>query len=185
MGWSSVIKGAYPGLEQIDRCLPVGSDETDIQRGSLVYEDDSDGTLGPQFRLAGVTQATDPRAYIYFSLVDQTNFQAGMAGTVGQGPANGVAKITGLAVGMPMEVQTDQFDANVGLSAGDLLAPGAGGLVTAHAAGQNCVGQVTKAPFSRWVNDAVAVVDRRTGANVEVVNLRTMWLPGLVGSTGS
>ena len=185
MGWFSVVKGAYPGLDQIDRCLPVGTSETSIQRGSLVYEDDSDTSVGPQFRLAGAAQAADPRAYIYFSLVDQTNFTAGMAGSYGQGPAGGVAKITGLAVGMPLEVQTDQFDTGTGIVAGDLLAPGAGGLVTTHAAGQNCIGQCTKAPFSRWVNDAVAVAGRRTGANVEVINLRTMWLPGLVGTMGS
>ena len=168
--------------------MPVATSETDIQRGSLIYEDDSDVSVGPQFRLAGDAQAADPRAYIYFALVGQDDYVAGMAGTIGQGPGNGVAKITGLAIGMPLEVQTDQFDSGVGLAAGDLVGVGAGGLVTAHEAGHNCIGQVTKAPATRWVNGAIpsGVTDvRRTGANVEAVSLRTMWLPGLVTTMGS
>ena len=185
MGWFSVIKGAYPGLEQIDRVLNVGAGETGIQRGFLVYEDDSDLSGAPVFRLAGVAQSTDPRKFIYFSLVDQTNLTAGMAGTIGQGVASGVARITGLAVSMPLVVQTDQYDSVCGIVHGDLLGVGAGGVLTTHIAGSNCVGQCTKSPFSRWVNDAVAVAGYRTGANVSVVELRTFWLPGLVTTMGS
>ena len=180
MGWFTVIKGAYPSLSQIDRTLPVGSSETSIQRGSIIYEDNSNTNLGPQFRLAGAAQASDPHAYLFFALVDQTDFEAGMAGTIGQGPAGGVAKITGLAIGQPLEVQTDQFNMNGGLQVGDLVTVGDGGVVIPHTAGQNCLGQITKSPFSRWVNDAVAVAGRRTGANVAVVNLRTMWVPLMV-----
>lgn len=181
MGWFKVVKGAYPGLEQVDRTLPVGSSETGIQRGSLIYEDNTNAVTGPVFRLAGAAQAAAAEAYLFFSLIDQTNLTAGMAGTVGQGVPGGAAKVTGLAIGMPLEIQTDQYDTGVGLAAGDLVTVGAGGLITAHATGQNCIGQVTVKPGSRYVNDAVLVPGYSTGANVSCVRIRTMWVPLLAG----
>lgn len=190
MAWFSPLKGAYPSLAQIDKTLSVGSDETGIVRGSVVYVDASGTT--PVFRLAGATQATDVTAYLYFVLTGQDDFQAGMAGTIGQGPAGtlaypAAARITALACGMPMEFQTDQFDYSDNLGVGDLLTVGTGtdedgnavsGVLVKATTGDNVVGQVTAAPFERWVNDAVAVAGRRTGANRYVINARTMWVPG-------
>jgi hypothetical protein len=180
MAWFSPIKGGYPGLQQIDKTLAVGSEETGIVRGSLVYVDGS-GTA-PVFKLAGAAQATDPSAYIYFTLVGQDDFQAGAAGTIGQGPAGGSARITALAVGQPMEFQTDQFDAEGDYAVGTLLTVGADGKLTPQTTGQNVVAQVTAVPFERWVNDAVAVAGRRTGALLEVINASTMWIPTLTVS---
>jgi len=180
MAWFSPVKGGYPGLQQIDKILSVGSDEAGIVRGSLVYVDGSG--VAPVFRLAGVTQATDPTAYIYYTLVGQDDFQAGAAGTIGQGPAGGAARITALAVGQPMEFQTDQFDAEGDYAVGTLLTVGADGKLTPHTTGDNVVAQVTSVPFERWVNDAVAVAGRRTGALLEVLCARTMWVPTLAVS---
>jgi hypothetical protein len=180
MAWFSPVKGGYPGLQQIDKTLSVGSDETGIVRGSLVYVDGSG--VEPVFRLADAAQADDPTAYIYFVLVGQNDFQAGMAGTIGQGPAGGSARITALAVGQPMEFQTDQFDAEGDYAVGTLLTVGADGKLTPHTTGKNVVAQVTAVPFERWVNDAVAVAGRRTGALVEVVAASTMWIPTLTVS---
>jgi hypothetical protein len=189
MAWFSPLKGAYPGLVQIDKTLAVGSRETGIVRGSLVYVDGSGET--PVFRLAGDTQATDPTAYLYFTLVGQEDFQAGMAGTIGQGPAGGVARITALAVGMPMEFQSDQYDHEGDFDVGTLLTVGAGvngdgdtvdGLLCVHATGENVVAQVTAVPAERWVNDAVRVPGRATGALLEVIAARTLWVPTLTVS---
>ena len=178
MAWFSVIKGAYPSLQQIDKTLNVGARETDIVRGSVVKT--VAGIVGEEFVLAAAADATDPTAYVYFALVGQDDFTAGMAGTIGQGPAGGVARITALAVGMPMEFQTDQYDSGNGTYAvGTLLTVADGGLLGEHSTGDNAVAQVTVAPFERWVNDAVAVPGRRTGARVSVIQARTMWVPTL------
>ena len=194
MGWFSPLKGAYPSLAQIDKTLPVSPTQmesaTKIVRGSLVYVNSSN-----EFELATASDATDATKYLYFALQGQDDFQAGMAGTIGQGPdgvwdgtfneyglgniAAGAARITALGCGMPLEFQTDQFDQTV-TAVGQLLTCGAGGKLAAHQSGDNVVAQVTAAPFERWVNDAVAVEGRRTGAVVSVIAARTMWLPLLV-----
>ena len=174
MGWFTALKGAYPALQQIDKSLPVAAGETGIVRGSCIYEDSG------EFKLATASQATDATAYIYICLIPQDDFTAGMAGSVGQGPAGGQPVVTGLAVGMPMEFETSEFDIGQAYSVGDLLTVGAGGNLTKWTAGggRNVVAQVTKAVANRWVNDAVAVTGRRTGANVSVLTARTLWVPG-------
>jgi len=173
MGWFNVLKGAYPSLQQIDKTLSMASGETGIVRGSLIYQD------GTEFKLATASQDADPTAYIYFALMPQDDLVAGMAGSVGQGVGGGVPRITGLACGMPFEFETSEFDIAQSYSVGDLLKPGAGGELTLHTTGKNCVAQVTKVVTNRWVNDAVAVTGYRTGANISVLTARTMWIPKL------
>jgi len=190
MAFFNVLKGDYPGLRQIDKTLDVGSAETGIVRGSALYIDGS-GSV-PVFRLAGDTQATDPTATIYFSLMAQTDLVAGMAGTAGQGAAagvtdpvlgtvSGVAKVTGLSCGMPLEFETDQY-ADTDYDVMALLTVGASGKLTPHSTGDNVVAQVTKAPATRWANNAEAVAGYRTGANVTVLTARTVWVPTLTVS---
>lgn len=174
MSWFSPLKGAYPSLQQIDKTLPVASGVTGIVRGSCIYEDNGN------WRLAGVSQATDPTAYIHFALMAQTDLTAGMAGTIGTGIAGGVARVTGLAVGMPMEFETSEFDKTENYTVGRLLTVGAAGKLVPHDSGENCVAQVTKAARVCWVNDAIAVTGYRTGANVDVLTARTLWIPLLV-----
>ena len=182
MAWFSVLKGAYPSLQQIDKTLLVAEDPSKgvIVRGSLIYVN------GGNFMLANSAQADDPQAYIYFALVGEADFTAGMAGTIGQGVAAGTAAVTGIACGQPMEFQTDQFVASPSPSwaVGVYLTVADGGLLTPCAAAtdgsagdQNIVAQCTAVPFNKWVNDAVAVANYRTGANVSVINARSMWLP--------
>jgi hypothetical protein len=173
MGWFTALKGAYPALQQIDKALPVASGETGIVRGSCIYE------VAGEYKLATAAVADDPAAYIYICLIPQDDFTAGMAGTVGQGPAGGKPVVNGIAVGMPMEFETSEFDISQAYSVGDLLTVGNGGNLTAWASGKNVVAQVTKAVRNRWVNDAVAVTGRRTGANVSVLTARTLWVPNL------
>lgn len=170
MGWFNVLKGAYPSLQQIDKTLPVKTGETGIVRGSMIYED------AGSFVLAQAADNAATAKYIYFCLVGQDDLTAGMAGTVGQGVAGGLATITGLAVGMPMEFETDQFVAG-SYTAGQLLMGTDDGKLTAHTDDKNVVAQVTKPAATRWVNDAIAVTGFRTGANVSVLTARTVWLP--------
>lgn len=182
MGWFNVLKGAYPSLQQIDKTLDLDAGETGIVRGSLMYE-----STTAKFKLANAADATDSEKYLYFCLQPQTDLVAGMAGSIGQGTAKvwtggttvvsaGVARVTGLAVGMPFEFETDQFVADT-YHIGQLLTVADGGLLADHTSGDNCVAQVTKAVFSRWVNDAVAITGWRTGANVNVLTARTLWVP--------
>ena len=174
MGWFNVLKGAYPTLQQIDKTLDVGAREVGIVRGSLMYQDATN-----VFKLANAADDSNAEKYLYFALQAQTDLVAGMAGSIGQGVAGGVARVTGIAVGMPFEFETDQFNAN-SYYIGQLLAVGNAGKLVDHSSGKNCVAQVTKAVFSRWVNDAVAVTGWRTGANVNVLTARTLWIPKLV-----
>ena len=175
MGWFNVLKGAYPSLQQIDKTLPLGSRTTGITRGSLIYQ------LGNTFELATSSQEADPTAYVYISLVDQNDLTAGMAGSRGQGAASGIPVITGIAMGMPFEFETSEWDTAAGVyNVGSLLGIGDAGKLTLHATGNNCVAQVTKVVRSRWVNDAIAVTGFRTGANVNVLTARTLYIPLLV-----
>lgn len=185
MGWFNPIKGAYPSLQQISKTLPVASGQSGIVRGSAIYED------AGEWKLAAAAQAADATAYIHFALQGQDDLTAGMAGSRGQGPAGhwngsaiveGTARVAGLAVGQPFEFETDQFDSGEVYNAGDLLTVADGGKLAPHTTGNNCVGQVTKAVTTRWVNNAVAVTGYRTGANVAVLTARSLWLPLLATS---
>ena len=185
MGWFNPIKGAYPSLQQISKTLPVAAGETGIVRGSAIYED------AGEWKLATATQKSDATTYIHFALQAQDDLTAGMAGSLGQGPAghwngsaivDGTARIAALAVGQPFEFETDQFDSGEVYNVGDLLTVDDAGELQPHTTTENCVGQVTKAVTTRWVNNAIAVTGYRTGANVAVLTARTLWLPRLATS---
>jgi len=171
MGWFNVLKGAYPSLQQIDKTLNVASGQSGIVRGSLIYQD------GVEFKLATATQSTASGAYIYIALMSQDDLVAGMAGTKGQGAPGGVARITGLAVGMPFEFESSEFAIGSTYAVGDILTCGNGGELVPHTTGKNAVAQVTKVVSTRWVNNAVAITGFRTGANLSIITARTMWIP--------
>jgi hypothetical protein len=183
----NVIKGQFPSLSQIDKTLPVGSDEVGIVDGTVLVVDASGAV--PVFRAATDADATDPKAYPYFCKTAQDDFTAGMAGTIGQGATANedgsapYAVVTALAVGMSMEFETDQYKVGEGVDypVGTLLTVADGGLLAPFTAGTaNLVAEVTKALAQKWVNNAEAIVGRRTGANVDVLTARTMWVPNLV-----
>ena len=178
----NALKGQYPSLAQSDFVLDVGSGEA-IVRGALMYVD-ARGTK-PVYRLAGVAQATDPAALLYVALMPNDDFVAGMAGTVGQGIAGGVARVNGLALTMDLEYQTDEVTADEVFTVNQLVTVGADGKLTAHTSGDNCVGVVTAPLAPKWANDAVIIPGRKTGGNVTVLALRTMWIPKLVTTPAS
>lgn len=173
MSWFNVLKGAYPSLQQIDKTLDMAVGETGIVRGTLIYQ------VGTTFKKLTDTQADDPTAYPLFALMGQDDLTAGMAGTIGQGAPGGVPRLTGLAVGMPFEFETDQFDNSVAYTVGELLTCGAGGRLVPWTSGDNCIAQVTKVVTARWVNDAIAITGWRTGALRNVLTGRTLWIPTL------
>ena len=182
MSWFNVLKGAYPSLQQIDQVLDVGSGVTGLVRGTLMYVDGS-GTV-PVYRVAQDANKADATKYLYFSLIPQDNLTAGMAGTAGlessvHGVTAGVARVNGLAVGMPFEFETTEYVADT-YTVGQLLTVANGGKLTKFTTGTaNCVAQVTRPVKSRWVNNAIAITGRRLGANVNVLTARTLWVPKL------
>ena len=179
MSWFNVLKGASPSLQQIDQVLPVGSSETGLVRGTAMYVDAS-GTY-PVYRVAGAAQAIDPTAYIWYSLIPQDDFTAGMAGTIGQGVGGGYAKVNALACGMQMAFETTEYVADT-YDIGTLLTIANGGLLTTltlSATPTNCVGQVRDAIRSKWQNNAIAITGRKLGANVNVLTVQAMWVPGM------
>lgn len=199
MAHFTTINGAYPSLQQIDKTCSVAPTRMEsvvkIERGSLIYVD-----ANGNFDLASTTQATSKiAAPVYIALQDQDNYPAGMAGSVGTGPSNAIAgfddqgrakelvaitqsRITGLSTTMPLTIQTDCFDSSIteNTAVGTALTCGANGKFVAHKTGENIVGYLDKAPFSRWVNDAAIAGVRRTGAQLNVINVRLAWTPGVV-----
>ena len=185
MGLLNIIKGAYPSLSQIDKTLPTAS--TGIVRGSLMYvaAGASAFTIGAADATCQGTAAV-PGAYMYIALMDYGDLVAGMAGGVGQGVTGGLdhlgaaasgPKITGLAISMPMEIETDQYSG--GLTIGQFVMCGANGQFVLHTDGLTALGQVTQGVTTRWANDAQAVTGWRTGNKVNVVRIRTMYIPSM------
>ena len=185
----NVLKGSYPSLQQIDKTLDVGAESAAIVRGSVMKVDAS-GTV-PVFVAQMASDSKDASAFPFFCLMPDTELTAGMAGTAGQGvapgtyvdPASssgvsvaGVARVTGLSVGMNAEFETDMF-VDAEYTVGELLTVGDYGKLASHGAGDNVVAQVTTAVRAKWVNNAWAVVGRRTGANVNVLTARMVWMP--------
>ena len=94
--WFSPLKGAHLTLGQVDKTLPVDltvpADEkstnpnTKIERGSFVYiKADEKGTpIPPCFALYTAAEAAKPNAVPYIALMGVDDFQAGMAGNIGQ-----------------------------------------------------------------------------------------------------
>ena len=198
MGWFSPIKGGYPSLGQIDKTLPVatGAGNTKIQRGMIIAI--TEGAGDGEFAIpATVTDANE--GLLYIALQDYDDAQAGMAGTtsfdggslagkVGDNfPANmlvtaGTPSITGLALSMEGEYETDQYDPETlaGKKAGTALTV-ANGLFKAAAPGDKVVAYLTGPVDYRWINNAPVKPSTsaskhtvtRQGRNVSVIRFRT------------
>jgi hypothetical protein len=88
--WFSPLKGAHLTLGQLDKTLPVdisAGDNKKIERGTFVYIANGTGTTDvPQFKIYTAEQATKANAVPYIALMGVYDFQAGMAGNVGQAP---------------------------------------------------------------------------------------------------
>lgn len=117
--WLNPLKGDHLTLRQLDKTLPVdletaaaSEDNKKIERGSFVYISTGGTATGAQkFALYKSAQATTAHAVPYIALQGVNDFQAGMAGNVGQAPeAQGIekeAKATGdnLAFINPRELE--------------------------------------------------------------------------------
>lgn len=170
-GHFNVLKGAYPTLDQLDKVLPVADAETGIVRGSTLRIDTSganDAWVRTAADAASQGAANTPGPVIYFALQDQGQPDVDMSGVVNAIPCT-----------MPMEVETDQFDAGGTFAVGAFVSAGADGQVVDHADDLTAIGVVTKGPYSRWVNDAVAVAGKRTGARKNVIAFLTTYQPNL------
>ena len=97
--WLNPLKGAHLTLGQLDKTLPVDLSavkEIDganveinkqIERGSIVFISTGETQNGtPRFALYTADQAGKPNAVPYVALMGVKDFQAGMAGNVGQAP---------------------------------------------------------------------------------------------------
>lgn len=176
MGWFSPVKGSYPSLAQVDKTLPIAAGSAKIERGTIValaQGDDpkSDGV----FKVADATDTV-----LYVSLQDDTDPTAGFAGSAFD-PKGGVPAITGIDLAQDGEYETSVFAAG-DYVVGDKLYV-ADGQLTKTGSGK-VVGIVTRAPATRWVNDAIAVPDQsngktdprlalRTGARLSVLRFKT------------
>jgi hypothetical protein len=173
MGHFNVLKGAYPSLKQLDKTLPLGTGGSGIVRGSCMVVDSN------AFRPAVDADAgsvTVNGGIVYFALQN--------AGDPDVQMANG---ITGLPCIMPMEVETDCYDASANLALGEFLMVKTGaalqagfGILTKHTANKTAVGVCTKAAYTRWSNNAVAVAGIKTGNKISVISFWTMYAPNLV-----
>lgn len=192
MGLLNIIKGAYPSLQQIDKTMPADTTNgVNIVRGSLMYIASGKFVIGAADATCQGVADTTPGAYMYIALMDYGDLVAGMAGGVGQGVKGGLdhlgaapsgPALTGLAISMPMEIETDQFDVlnpQWNPAVGEFVMCGPNGKFIKHTDGLTALGQVTQATTTRWANDAIAVTGWRTGNKVNVIRIRTMYIPNM------
>ena len=194
MGWFSPIKGGYPSLSQIDKTLPVDASSTGITRGTVieVVEDTTGMSADGVFKIA--TGSSEP-GLLYIALQDYEDAQAGMAGTTGfdEGvipsdfpgkgmTANpGVPTITGLALSMEGEYETDNYTGLESAKVGDKLVVTSGGKFTvAGDSDTDFVAYLTATPYSRWINNlnvkpanATRFNAVRQGGTANVIRFRT------------
>lgn len=172
----NVLKGAYPGLQQVDLALPIASGETGIERGSFLTVNSD-----RKFEKAAAADAA-ANTFLYIALQDQDDLTAGMAGDVGQGAvsaSDGEPVINALSIVPSMQIETDAFDSGWSPAVGAFAQIGDSGL-EAHSTGNAAVAKVDAVAASRWVNNAVAVTGYRTGNNVSVITVTTLYIPDLV-----
>jgi hypothetical protein len=176
----NVLKGAYPGLQQIDLALPVAVGETGIERGSLLkINSDREWEVAAS---ADKGSDTTPGAFVYIALMAQDDLVAGMAGDVGQGvvaAAAGQPVINALSIVPSMQIETDMFKADDEWDIGGWAQVGDGGVFAAHVDKSTAIAKVDAVPATRWVNNAVAVTGWRTGAPRSVIRLTTVYIPNL------
>ena len=170
--WFNVIHGEYPGLKQINITLPVAADEVDIGWGTPIYQD------GNTWKAATAAQKDDSSAMIYFCVNDQDGLTEAMAG---RHTSDGNPVVTGL--GGDMVIETTEFDKAQTFAVGTFVTVGVDAasdnkaVLKNHVNGDNVVGQVVRSVYTRFANNAVAVAGLRTGANVTVIRVRTLWIP--------
>lgn len=199
MGWFSPIKGHYPSLSQIDKTLPVKAGNTGIERGMVIEVTGEAGTTNKdgEFKIAASATAENV-SLLFISLQDYQDAQAGMAGTTGfdgnvpaitegnitiPAVAAGTPTITGLALSMEGEYETDQYTGLANKPVGTPLTVTNGKFVEASTTGENppaIVAYLTSGPYSRWVNNATAKPEgaprgqvTRQGKNVSVIRFIT------------
>jgi len=179
MSHFNVLKGAYPSLKQLDKTLPLGTGGTGIVRGScMVIGANGDANKFIPAVDASAGSAGVPGAVVYFSLQNAIDPDVQMA--------NG---ITGLPCFMPMEIETDAYDPDTAPALGDFVMVQAGddangqlgfGVLTKHVSGATAIGVCTKAAYTRWSNNAVAVPGLKTGNKISVISMWTMYASSLV-----
>lgn len=188
MGWFSPVKGHYPSLSQVDKTLPVKSDVTSFERGTIVaLAVDNDHAEEGVWKLASGSDNL-----LYVALQDYTDPTAGFAGdafnpdprklpanVVGSG--DGKPRITALSLDQEGEYETSVFKIDDTYAVGNALYVVNGVLQATDPGSGTVVGYVTMKPAERWINNAIAVpkdgsdqrLAIRTGANKFVLRFRT------------
>lgn len=176
----NALKGAYPSLQQISKDHLIEAD-AQFERGTCLVEKTT--TSGSDsittWAIATAADAADPSKVVHFALQGSDDYQALMAGTLGS--TGYVAKVSALSCTMPMEIETDMFTGD-DIQVGDYLMVGDNGKLVKHTTGKTAVLQVTKAPYTRWSNNADAsgvTTGFRQGTNVTVLAGRTVFIPNL------
>lgn len=194
-GWFSPVKGAYPGMGQEDKTAElVVSDAETVCRG-MVLELNADG----KFEVAASFAAGKD---LYFCLQDGTDTQAEFAGgtwygdsKVFKGPfvrgadtlatpkvlqntVNGSGErvtgpaVSGISVYQSGEYQTNAFDDAKDYALGAKLYV-QDGILTTESNGTE-IAIVTKAKFSRYLNDKPTHSGRNQGAMGDVIQFRVI-----------
>lgn len=180
MGWFSPLKGAYPSLGQVDKTLPVASNQlSTIKRGMILTIQASADEKRPEGEWV---LATDTSKVFYVALQDYTDPTAAFAGTGFSPTEGGVPVITAIDLAQDGEYETSEF-AEGAYAVGDPLTVDGNGKITKNTdtSTKAVIGYVTQAPANRWVNNAIATpagqtdqrLATRTGATMSVLHFRT------------
>ena len=177
MGWFSPVKGAYPGLGQVDKTLPLSAG-VKLERGMIVALNPGTNDKEEKNGVWALPKATDKLLYV--ALQDSSDPTAGFAGTSFD-PKGGVPCITALDLNQDAEYETSVFKGSA-FTVGQPLYAGTDGYITnADPGSAQVIGYVTGVPTERWVNNAIAVppdctdqrLAYRTGASVSVLRFKT------------
>lgn len=171
----------YASMGQVQHVAPVAaSPGGTIERGTLMKLDSG------EFKVASVPgSSTTMGDFVYLALIPVSDYHALMAGVGGAGSvpvANARPVLTGLAISPTLEIETDMFTGTPAVGTYLTIGDGANGTTVgkfcAHAnSGETVIGQVIKAAASKWVNNAAAVTGWRTGGQLSVITIRTMYVP--------
>jgi len=178
----------YASMGQMDKSAPLAaSPGGTVERGSLLKLDNG------EFKLANAPGSTTTMGdFVYIALMGGSDYTALMAGNGGTGSvpvASAQPIITGLAISPTLEIETDMYADAAAASVGALLTVGDGANSTAAGkfcrhlnTGETVLGQVIKAAAAKWVNNAAAVTGWRTGNTINVITIRTMFVPQFLTS---
>lgn len=165
----NVLKGdASLSMSQVNTVRAIDAAETGITRGSLMRINDDDKFVRTAADVASQGDADTPGPIIYIALHENNDSDVEMSG-----------HMSALDVKQDMLIETDVWDTAGAYTFGTYLMAGANGKWTPHTDNKTAIGQVVKTSYKVFDNKAQVTNYSFTGAPVNALAIRTMYIPNL------